>query len=472
MLLSATTARDPAESGPAIDRARTARSNLFWELAFCVFNAIFAGMIVYGAPVILLVCLGGTANHLAVLVCAFPCGAFLGPLWAKLGRAWGMQRLVIRMTLMGALPGFLVPWVDQVPGWSAATVFTALMATSHLLYSAMRMGQSNLYRATYPLAERGRAIGWLLFASFLTMVPTVQAAGWLVDQRFGNPENYRWLFPLAGALAMVGTWFYARIRLLEPFDTGRPTTWRAAVADLHRVFHQDRVYMLFQLGFFLSGSAFFMANHIVLKLSEDRLDFHARELALVTAVIPQLTLAITSPIWGKVLDRLGIMHLRLLISITMTIYMACFFGGLWWSIPWLMFLGAVLRGMSEGAGQVTWALASVQFAPRSEDVPVYSSIHFTLNGLRGLVMPWIGTLLLPLMGVNTVLVAAGVAASSIFVGLRLTQLPEPQSLHPKVLPNPTAEVEPEPPPTVLLREEDEDPGPTPVLEAANAATRG
>jgi hypothetical protein len=38
------------------------------------------------------------------------------------------------------------------------------------------------------------------------------------------------------------------------------------------------------------------------------------------------------------------------------------------------------------------ALASVQFAPSAEDVPTYNGIHFWLNGVRGLMMPWIGTM--------------------------------------------------------------------------------
>lgn len=395
--------------------------NLLFESLFNLLSGIHGGMIAYASLVIAKTCLDATPTHLAFLLAAFPCGAFLGSVWASLGRRWGMQRLVIAMNFFGSLPPLLVPFVEMAPGVRPADAFTALMTISLLLYSAMKMGQSSMYRSTYPVALRGRVVGQFLFCNYFSMVLTILLAGWLVDGRYHDPHNYRWLYPVLAFAGLGSCWFYARIRPLEPVRPAPPTTFWQAFRSVGQVLQRDRDYRTFQLSFFLNGSAFFMASHVVVELCRTRLHFEATPLALAMGVIPLSLLALCSPLWGRVLDRLGIVMLRVLVAVAMTSYLGLYFLGLAWEWPLLIFLGSVLRGISEAGGQVTWALASVQFAPGLDDVPVYNSIHFTLNGIRGLIMPWVGIMLLALIGSWTVAAACLISAVSIFVGLNLAR---------------------------------------------------
>src|SRR5205823_1890154 len=160
--------------------------------------------------------------------------------------------------------------------------------------------------------------------------------------------------------------------------------FRASVQGVERILANDRAYLLFQLAFFLSGSAFFMSTHVVLLLTRARFEFGAFELALWMSVVPQLLLAVGSPSWGRLLDRIGIVRCRLLVSLLVTGYLLSYFGGIVLGAAVLIYLGSVLQGLSNGGGQLTWALASSHFAPRLDDLPLYNQIHFVLNGIRGL----------------------------------------------------------------------------------------
>jgi hypothetical protein len=77
------------------DPEATARHNLIVESTYSAFTGIFMGMILFAAPVIAYTCLDATALELTIIVSAFPCGAFMSPLWAGLGRRWGMKKLVL-----------------------------------------------------------------------------------------------------------------------------------------------------------------------------------------------------------------------------------------------------------------------------------------------------------------------------------------------------------------------------------------
>jgi MFS family permease len=406
--------------------------NLRLECLFNALNGVFMGTILYAAQVIALKSLHANQWHITIMTCAFPCGAFLGPLWAKMGARWGMQKLVLRMAIWANLPLFLAPFLESFPGDSPAFWFTLLIAISQLAFSAMRMGQSSLYHATYPRSMRGSVLGWLIFWNFITMVLTVIVIGYLVDVEYGNnPNNYRWLCPLAAIFGLVASLVYARVRpgkvVLD--ETG---SMGGAFRAARRVLVKDHAYRRFQIGYFLSGSAFFLSVHLVLIMCKQDLRFSSLELAVWLAVVPQAMLAITSPFWGRLMDKLGIEEARFFIATTMTIYLLCYFIGIVGSIPLLIFIASVLRGVAEGGGQVTWALASVQFAPTAEDVPTYNGIHFWLNGVRGLMMPWIGTQLFVLAGANALL--AGIVTSAAAIGVVLWSLSDDRKVKAGTIP--------------------------------------
>jgi MFS family permease len=197
------------------------------------------------------------------------------------------------------------------------------------------------------------------------------------------------------------------------------------------VLGRDRAYLRLQVIFFLCGSAFFMTTHVVLVLVRERFAFTPFELVLWLSVMPQLLLAMTSPVWGRVLDRLGMAAVRLILGFVIVTYLGCYFLGLTTGTAWLIALGGILLGVGNGGGQVTWALASTHFAPTARDVPLYNGIHFALNGVRGLVMPWVGAVLLVLLGTGSVLAGMLVALLSLPVAVRLFRSERPSAGAPR-----------------------------------------
>ena len=265
--------------------------NLTAETFFSAFNGIYMGLAILAAPVVAVTGVQANALELTLLVAAFPVGVFFGPLWAGLGRRVGMQRMVTQMAFWANIPLFLIFWVDQ--SWQ----FTLLVSISQILNSAMRMGQSSLYHLLYPKAIRGRVLGRLTFWTFVTMVPSILLTGYLLDI---SREMYRLLYPFAGLCGMIGCCYYYTLIVDDRTVAIKPrTTIRATMRGVSNIFQQDRAYLYFQTAFFLSGAAFFMSTHIVLLLTCDRFDFSAFDLALWLTVIPQLLLAMSSPIWGR-----------------------------------------------------------------------------------------------------------------------------------------------------------------------------
>jgi hypothetical protein len=113
---------------------------------------------------------------------------------------------------------------------------------------------------------------------------------------------------------------------------------------------------------------------------------------------------------------------RLLVSLLLSASLTSHFCGLELGLSWLIYVGSVFQGLSNAGGEVTWYLASSHFAPRAEDVPAYNGIHFVLNGVRGLVLPWVGSVLLVLTGPGAVLGATLFSLGSIPVLVQALRL--------------------------------------------------
>lgn len=390
------------ESSPSDDAIM--RHNVRAETLFSAFNGVYMGLAIFAAPVVALAGLQADKIEVTILQSALPVGAFLGPLWVAWGRRWGMKKLVTRTTIWSSLPLLLLFWVHD------AALFTALITLSQLLNSAVRVGQSSLYRSIYAHSHHGRIISRMSLWSYLTMVPTILLAGWLTDW---NPESYRVLYPLAGLCGLISGQCFRSIRAPHVASDQPAPDWRSSVHELKLVIVQDRVYLLFQIAFFLSGAAYQMSRHVVMLLARDAFHFGAFDLSLWLEVVPQLVFAVSSPAWGRVFDRIGILRCRLLSSVIMAAYLACYFLGIVSISPLWIYLGSILQGVANAGGQLTWYLASSHFAPRVEDVPIYNSIHFTLNGVRGLIFPYVGTLLLLWTGPWAVMAATLVSLGSV-----------------------------------------------------------
>src|SRR5947209_2925650 len=97
------------------------RHNVRSESFFSAFNGVYMALAIFAAPIVAVTGVGASPLELTILVSAFPVGAFLGPLWALLGRRWGMQKLVTQMAIWANVPLFLVFWLERTD----AALFTA-----------------------------------------------------------------------------------------------------------------------------------------------------------------------------------------------------------------------------------------------------------------------------------------------------------------------------------------------------------
>ena len=375
-----------------------ARHNIRVEIGWASAYGVFATALAF-VPVVLRQ-LGAPAGWLAFYTSSTYFGGLAS--WAGLA-LFRPGRVLRRMTALWLIGRGLMVLVALVSGYPGllllAAVFWLLEALPSPAYTA-------IVQRVYPVEERGRVMSVARVAMALPMLVLGPVAGWLLDA-----AGYRVLFPLAGAVGMLGALIFSRLHVDE---TALQVRVSGAPSGLRRLFAQDHRFGLYLLGVLLFGLGSLIPVAIVPIVQVDRL-----RLSYTTIGWLNLSMAVSRTIsyvfWGRMSDRLGgVRCMQAAFAINMLVLApyaiattqgigragaAPSLGGGWILLP-----SFIALGIAASAVDIGFITAIIQLAPFGR-ISEYAAAQAALIGARGVVGPFIGVGLLDL----------GVSQTAIFV---------------------------------------------------------
>ena len=304
----------------------------------------------------------------------------LSPLVTYTGQRVPMRLLVI---LPNVLVGLLLLFT-LTPN-SGPLLLTLLVGGSFVVRVFPRVAEMNMFRVLYPASHRSMAIGWTkAISAFSGLTITLLSWWWFAYY----PKRYAWLYCLIAVQLCAAAWFYSRIpvRRRSMFLTDdRLSPLRAFIAG-SRAFLSDRRFLAYQMGFAAAGIANHMGLYLVPKILNEKVEVSATGVAFIVAVLPTALVILSSPLWGRFLDKRTPMFGRGLFNLMQVAAFILYgIGGLY-SVFWPFVVGAILHAFSNGGGAINWLTGSMYFA-RQEQVSLYNGIHVFMTGARGLIGP-------------------------------------------------------------------------------------
>lgn len=419
------------------------RPTLYLESLYNLGTGAFFSFLMLSQVVIKTV-LHGTSQHLSVIGMAMGGSSLLSPLVPLFGRKISMRSLVVYPNMLVGLMLF----ATAIP-YKGAFLFTTVMAIVLTIRVFPRVGEMNMYRANYPDTHRGSAVGWLKAIAGISGLGITMMGYWW----FGLFPDYYWgLYWVTGVFFIGSALCYRRIpnhgklKLQEGEIPAHPFI---AFFQGIKIFLSDKPFVLFQVGFAIAGFANHLAWVYVSEvLTEDVLKpqgvmnlipsasfrFLSETLQLqqdtiitlivgfIVALVPAVLIVLSSPIWGRYLDKVNPMMGR---SIFNTLQCLAYgfhaYGGFSLKV-WPFLVGAILHAIATGGGNINWSTGSLYFAT-NERVSLYNTIHVALTGIRGLIAPLVGQYLVELPGVSGRVAVFAIASimSLIGAGLMLYQ---------------------------------------------------
>ena len=149
---------------------------------------------------------------------------------------------------------------------------------------------------------------------------------------------------------------------------------------------------------FITGFSNLLTMPVLIRLIHDQKVSYVTA-AIVLSVAPTAVMVLSMPLWGRLLQRMNPWRARSIFSFIWAVglFFIAVSGD---NVGWVI-LGQAVIGSASGGGSLLWSLQQMYFAPK-DLVPRYMGVHCTLTGIRGLIAPFLGVLLMNLWGTHVV----------------------------------------------------------------------
>lgn len=329
-------------------------------------------------------------------------GLLVSPLVTALARrrqvtAMGMSAAIAAVGAVGFALAATGPLSLFVVG--AVVALTALNATYPLLTST--------YERNFPASERGRRVGRGLALRVAVSAPLAVMIGAFLRDHLDR----WWIVVLSASAAMV---VLAAIYRRIPTDRLAPDDSLGLLPhfDLLRT---DRRLRLTLIAWMFMG----FGNLMLLPLRVEYLarpeygvEADAATITLLTVTIPSVVRLITTPLFGRVFDRISFFAARILTNLLFAAYVVAFFSG---TSDVGLWIGAATLGVAAGGGDLMWMLWVTKFAPPGR-VADYMGLHTFFTGVRAVSAPLLAFAVIEQLSLGSVaLVAAALMVVSSLV---------------------------------------------------------
>ncbi|MFO7660618.1 MAG: MFS transporter [Candidatus Cloacimonadaceae bacterium] len=380
-----------------------------------LWSALFNGLVMslnQTQDIIARKALAATAVQLTIMAMVWPVSNFMSIWWGRLfERSSHKSRYFIFVGIFGRLSLIYGLWL------SGMNEFMLLLALMFSFNALLIPAQNSIYQRNIDPKRRSKVYGYTISLGMLVAVSFTFLAGRWLDL---NENAFRWILAITAVAGFTASVLLSLIKIREPEKSGiiQPLYWKDVVRDPVRrslsLLKENKPFASFERSFSIYGMGFIMIQPVLPIFLVDMLKLSYTGNFVAKGIISQIPLLLLSPVLGKWHDKLhpfrfiGVFFGVLALFPLMIILSAL-------TLKWhllsviLVYLAYVIFGLAMVGVNIAWNMSSIFFAG-SEDASMYQSVHVTLTGIRGVIAPLLGLLLLKTTGLISVF-----AVSSLFL---------------------------------------------------------
>ncbi len=334
-------------------------------------------------------------NFAVAIVAGAPAFAnVLSWIWADIAQTRDKIKFLITVQAAMCVSLLLIAAAPiNTPGLVLA-VGGALLA--RFFWSGVITVRSSVWRANYPREILASMSGRIVTVGVLVMGSVGIIVGLAMD---ADDMAFRWVYPLLALTGLAGAYSYRRMRMrqqkrLLAMETGNRSRDGHLMNPfkLFRVLKADPAFRRYMALMFLLGGGNLMMMAPLIVILNEHMHLSQLEQMAITSSIPFLVMPLAIPAWARMLDTRHIIHYRAKQSWAATAMLAAILIAVTTHSVWMLWVAAVLYGVSQSGGMLGWNLGHHDFAP-PERAAEYMSVHMTLTGTRGFMMPLLGVAL-------------------------------------------------------------------------------
>lgn len=270
---------------------------------------------------------------------------------------------------------------------------------------------SAIVQKIYPLETRGTLMSVVRVGMSVTLLALAPLAGRILDG-----PGYRVLFPIAGAVGIIAALVFGRLR----FDQSEPPPApSSAPQNFGGILKYDRRYVLYLGAVVFWGLSALVPSAVIPLVQVDRLHITYTELGWLNLALSLVRLPAYF-YFGRAVDRIGpVRCLQYACLINLVVVLPY----IWVTQAWMLIPTFVASGIAGAAVDLALINSAIQLA-RHGQIQEYSALQAMVIGVRGMIGPFIGVIMLR-TGASPSAVFAVAAACSVMGALLLVKVKSP-----------------------------------------------
>lgn len=336
-----------------------------------------------------------TPLQITIIVALKPTSSFLSPYWSQAiyQRPDRIITNIIRANFFRHLPLLFIPWV-QSPWFIIFSFGLYMMLTRATIPAWMELLKYNL-----PKAKREEAVGYGTTIDYLGTAVLAVGMGVLLDN---YQDIWKWLFSISAGLGILSTFLLTSILSLHPAEPIVAITSSQGFNIKQRVFKpwqqvwrlisQRKDFAIFQVGFMFGGAGLMIMQPALPQFFVDILHLSFTEMGIAIALCKGIGVALTSPLWTRLFRKSNIFQLCALVTFFATLFPFFLLATSFHHI--LLYFAYAFYGIMQAGSELSWHMSGLVFA-QEKDSTTFSITNVLTVGMRGCIVPALGSMLLP-----------------------------------------------------------------------------
>ncbi|MEA2096840.1 MAG: MFS transporter [Candidatus Cloacimonadota bacterium] len=343
--------------------------------------------------------------QITILVMLWPLSNLFSIWWGKaLERSKSISKFFVLTAFVGRLVLLFMLFTHSYYSYLIIMIF--VFSFNSLLSPA----QNSIYRNNISAENRGVLFGYT--ASLVTLIAIIfsYSAGKLMDI---NEDWFRYIFSVAGLMGCVSSLLMAMIKIEnKKYNTAKLKLKQFFITPIMstvNILKKNRDFAIFQRNYFIYGIGFMIILPAIPKFLVEYLKMDYSQTFMAKGIISQLGILLLAPIAGKIHDKKNPSFFTFLAFFTLGCYplillISSFLIGSGIE-NYAVYFAYLIFGIGMSGIIISWNMSSIFFAG-DDDVSMYQSVHVTLTGLRALIVPFMGYLILRYFGVRVVFIVS------------------------------------------------------------------
>ncbi|MCF7858294.1 MAG: MFS transporter [Candidatus Cloacimonetes bacterium] len=341
--------------------------------------------------------------QITILVMLWPLSNLFSIWWGKaLEHSKSISRFFVLTAFVGRLVLILMLWIHSF------YPFLIIMVFVFSFNSLLSPAQNSIFQYNISTKNRGSLFGYT--ASLVTLIAIVFSyfAGYLMDI---NEEWFRYIFSVVGIMGCLSALLMSMIKIEnKKYDKRKIIIKQFLFSPILRtidILKKNKDYAIFQRNFFIYGIGFMIILPAIPKFLVEVLRMDYSQTFMAKGIISQIGILLLAPLAGKIHDKKNPSFFTFIAFFTLGLYPLILFAASYFVeadfVNYIVYFSYLIFGIGMSAIIISWNISSIFFAG-NDDVSMYQSVHVTLTGLRALIVPFLGYLILTYFGIRAVFI--------------------------------------------------------------------